>query len=749
MRRLTFLLSLWVFLPIITNATTAFEVSSDTASRTSLELNGGYVEDIAISPSGTVWAGLNSPNGLYYLKSDDTWQGVPAGSDFGNIASVDVSTDTVMFVGGIKLFRSQDNGSTWNELTNVVDLASEIHYGQNKWFVALRDGTLAISTDNGTTFNTVSLATSVIEVISVATTTSGTTVYALAQTSETEEQLFKSTDGGSTWVNTGKTFGYVSSSEIKIKPTDDNFLVVRDIDSVDYSTNAGVNWQTLTTDKVGGVAVSTSRIYAGTRYTEDLGNNWTDINSGSASSLKSDKIIALDPADNNKIYTHSMVGIIRSTDAAANWQDINYGLSGVTINDYAQSDDLQTVWLAAHGGLAKTTNFLDAAPSWVFPIKANSDIDYATAVWLDTADVNYVVAAMGDNIYYSADAGVNWTQATLSISDANITDFLENDNKLFAGYNNGVLLSIDNGQTWSTTAMSGAFVNNLVADSSGNIYAGCGSEDNTATSTRGIYKYNGITWSQITGSTSQYLINDITIAGNNIFAVAGETDKGAVFKSNDAGATWQNLTGNGLASDGWYHAVIAESGSAKNLYVSTARPAGTGYIYKSTDAGDTWNLFYTGLTDEEFNIMFYANTAAVVSSNSNKINSYKKSVGLITGTNTGIYQVYSKANLSIKASKYNIKKGANVTITSVLKDKTTSKYLKNRTIRLYKKNKANNDWNYIKKSSTNSLGKVTFTVNPLKNVYYRVRWSTVAKTADKKNYGTTSFYSSNLYIKVK
>jgi hypothetical protein len=243
------------------------------------------------------------------------------------------------------------------------------------------------------------------------------------------------------------------------------------------------------------------------------------------------------------------------------------------------------------------------------------------------------------------------------------------------------------------------------------------------------------------------MVNDILSAGDLLYIAAGETSQGAVLKSSDFGATWDNLTANGLANDGWYHALAIDPSDVNILYVSTARPAGTGSVYKTADAGATWDVFYTGLKDETFNAMIFSQAAAI-SSSSVKTKNTNKTSGLISGTNTGVYLMQSIASLNFKAKKDHLRIGHSTVLTATLKDATTNSVLINKKVKLYKKVKKNGSWHYVRSLKTNNKGKAKFTITPLKSHYYQARWKHVS-TASVNSYGTDISKSSRIRIIVR
>lgn len=730
--------------PAVSSAQTTFEEEQEGSVRTNLELYGGYVHDLKVGPDSAVYVGFNSPNGFFYSTDGAaTWNGLPEGEDVGTIANIEVSSTSIFFIGGINLYRSQDGGATWEELS-PQDVGSALHYGQGRIFVGTRNGTISISSDEGDNFTEVTADSTVTTIRYISTAATTNDVYVLGQTGENTLTLFKSTDNGATWATTGITLAG-SSGTVDVKPTDANFIVLANSSSATYTTTgvAGA-FSTLRNEFIGSVVFNGDRIYMGAYYTDNNGTNWSALGSITSSGARvKNESLGLDPNNGSVMYIESMTGVARSSDSGATWQESDEGLLGITVYDLAQSVDQNTVWLAAYGGLAKTTNFTDANPTWSFPVTASSAVDYATAVWMNPDDENNVVSSQLNLIYYSTDGGATWNASNAALSGP-VSAFLESDNVLYMSYDGGIQTSSDHGVTWTAAGLSGVPVNILEVDSDGNIYAGVGDENDATAVNRGVYKYDGSTWTQLSGDIEGYLVNDIMIVGDAIYAAAGETSEGGVFKSEDAGATWTDLTGNGLDNMGWYHALATESSNSDVVYVSTARPAGTGSIYKSTDAGESFSLYYTGLKDETFNAMVFSTgtTATGISAQA-----AAKTRGLVTGTNTGVYVMHSNARLNFKSNKNNIARGTAATLTATLKDAATKEPLARKKVKLYKKAKKSGTWKLVSYVKTNHKGKAVFSVKPLKNMYYQVRWTPKTVSA-RSTYGNTAIKSDRIRIKV-
>jgi len=700
-----------------------FQDSSQTgAVRASLNLEGGYVEDIAIAPNGTVYAATNSPNGIFRsLNGGQTWQG-PGNVDMGSAIAVQVdSSSNAYVIAGIDLYKSSDNGSTWSKLTaGKGDYDQTLLYAQNKLIVPSRNGSVDISTNGGASFSNSPVASGSIRSLA---SSSATTFYALVGSSPAT--LYKSTDGGTTWSTTGKTgsYGVAGANSTTVVLAGSSGATV-----AEYSTNEGTSWNSMGDPGSGGhVTFNGSRVYIGNAWTDNNGATWHSLENEATSktSILTGNAFA---AGSAAMFISSGGGVARSTDGGANWIDLYEGMNAVTVNGISQANNKSVVWLAAQGGLAKTTNFTATNPTWSYPILPTPSAASASAVWVNPANPDVVLAGSLLKLYRSTNGGSSWSDVSGGLTTENIHDIASTDgNTIYAGWSGstggGVLKSTDGGTTFSNTGLASVPVNALAIGSDGSVYAGAGREFDSTASTRGIYKYNGSSWTQLSGAVSGQLVNDVLVAGSSIYAAAGETNQGAVLVSKDGGASWSELK-KGLPSDGWFKALARESGTG-NLYVSTSRPAGTSYIYKSMDNGQTWGLFFTGLKDEGFNALLFDK--------------------LVSGSNTGLYSYKSKASLSLSSKPKIVRKGKRASVKITLKDAATKKALKRRVIVLYKKvvkkkkvgKKWRNvaKWQRVKKARLNTKGQVTVKTKLGKAEVFQAQWKPSSKS-DKNNYST-------------
>ena len=237
----------------------------------------------------------------------------------------------------------------------------------------------------------------------------------------TDNGLYKSTDGGTTWNNYKNglpsnpyMFGLV------INPTNPSILYAAlYVNGVYKSTDGGVNWtyvspQITTFTNFLGLAINPSNpniVYVGIYHggvwkTTDGGANWTMIYGGDAGEP------VLDPNNPNTVYETANNNFIKSTDGGATW--------------------------VAANGLPGASDVIAIDPN-------NSNIVYT--------GVGYGVSNPG--LYKSTDGGANFTQLTSypggPFQDQALTTDPTRPNTIYAGSNSAphTYRSTDGGASWS------------------------------------------------------------------------------------------------------------------------------------------------------------------------------------------------------------------------------------------------------------------------------------------------------------
>jgi photosystem II stability/assembly factor-like uncharacterized protein len=219
----------------------------------------------------------------------------------------------------------------------------------------------------------------------------------------------------------------------------------------------------------------------------------------------------------------------------------------------------------------------------------------------------YSLAASGNNlfagnntgkIFGSTDNGVNWN-IVYSGSPTRTDAIAISDTNIFAATGAGILLSTNNGASWTASGLSNSEPQALAVYNDGagntNLFAG--------TFHNGVFKStdNGVSWSPVnSGLTGSALyVTALFVSDTNLFS---GTWGSSAFRSVNNGASW-TLVNNGLTSNNVHaFSVLTSKAGSTNLFAGTYFGSG---IYLSTDNGESWAVVNTGLTNN--NIRTLAN----------------------------------------------------------------------------------------------------------------------------------------------
>ncbi|MBI1760638.1 MAG: hypothetical protein HYR56_04295 [Acidobacteria bacterium] len=350
------------------------------------------------------------------------------------------------------------------------------------------------------------------------------------------------------WEKTGTT-GLTNQGVYSLASSGNNLFAATDGGGVYRSTDGGATWTAVNNGlaflRIRNLAVDGMKLYASTAFganatnevsvSEDNGQTWKKLGNGIAADF---------PAGfTNGVYELAPLG----------GKLFAAGTSGVLMFD-------GTKWTQVQGG-SPTVSF--------FSIAASGNTLYAGA-WFD-------------GVSRSTDGGVTWAKSNTGLT-GRFTNTVHKDNGvLYAGVNDGIFTSRDEGQTWTRGAI--ANIPGIVCFLSydGKVYAGA---INVSVGTSaGVYVSSdqGATWTRASNGLGAGSVWRIINAGNTLYAaVLGS----GVFRSTDGGANW-TAANNGLGTLSVWD-IVAQG---NNLFIGTT----TQGVYRSNDGGQTWMAARNGL----------------------------------------------------------------------------------------------------------------------------------------------------------
>ncbi len=380
------------------------------------------------------------------------------------------------------------------------------------------------------------------------------------------EGVFRSTDGGLTWIQAGEKFSD-SIVKIEIDPISTEIIYTVSIDGLFKSI--------------------------------DSGNSWTNVLGGITTDLVIDK--------NSPLILYAAVGkpdgdadngIYKSTDGGANWTKLGGGLpeseeiSRISLTISRSDPDVLYTGIACpgmgnmdKGAVYKTT---DGGLTWAITGSGPNPDCYKNVIAVDPSDPDTVYT--GELfIYKSTDGGETWVNIDPTIStyvDYHAIAINQNDPQTFyTGNDRGIYKTTDGGETWINLNQGLAITQfyDIAVDPSTEsiIYGGC--QDN------GVLKYLGTDdWIDIDyfndgGFNAVDYKNPETVYFENQYA--------RIKKSLDGGNTSFSISeGLDTSRTGFVTPFLIDPSAHDRLYL------GTYMLHRTTNGGDEWEIISPDLT---------------------------------------------------------------------------------------------------------------------------------------------------------
>jgi len=490
---------------------------------------GGIIGDIAIDSNGDIYAGTYSSLFYWYAglyKSTDngeTWNKIESLPFDIEVYALFVNKDDYIFAGtrgqGV-IYRSTDDGETWEVKSSGYISPHCWAMGQNK------DGNVLVageafygrtfrSTDNGDSWT----YTAPLSAISFAVD-SINNIYC-----GTFNGLYKSTDNGLTWEPTGLTNVPVNAILIdSINGVICGSGYYTNGQGVFYSNDYGSTWTNI---GLGGQIIyslaftSYGSLLAGSGTngvyeTNDMGGNWRQHNNG----LYRKDIFRLRVNENDDIITGSEYeGIFRSTNQGESFEHIGLPISRVNNIDFYE-DSL--IIAATPSGVQKYNRLTE---KW-----KNISLQKVNAVDVDEMG-NIYAGTDGEGLFYSSNTGITWsnicqTPYILNVKKANET--------ILAATDTGLIRSTNNGISWEYTPVkSGVDKNAISINSNGDIWA-ISRFHKLFKSTDGGFTFDSLSLGfSLVDQNNLYVNKDIIFMGDLTVGIG-------FFYSTDYGNTWEN-----------------------------------------------------------------------------------------------------------------------------------------------------------------------------------------------------------------
>ncbi|MDY7040719.1 MAG: hypothetical protein SVX38_07640 [Chloroflexota bacterium] len=434
--------------------------------------------------------------------------------------------------------------------------------------------------------------------------------------------IFKSTDGGRTWVE--RDNGVVEQEGITFR----GFTVDPRSSDVVYAAAELASWVWAGEPRSGREFDMT----AGVVYkTTDGGQNWAAIWRGDNLA----RYVWIDRQNPDVVYISTGIfdreaansdpargipggaGILKSTDGGGTWTQVNDGLGNLYVGTLFMHPENPGVLLAGTGNnqyYAANGVYLstDGGDSWQRTLRE----DNINTVEFATSDPDIAYAGSAGAIYRSEDGGHTWQRVSggedgwgpPGVRAGFPIDFQvdpRDPNRIFANeYGGGNFLSADGGRTWTVASAgyTGAQVRDVtVAPAGGRVYAAARS---------GLFASDdgGSTWIGLNTppafSMEWYVVATDPTAPQHL--LAANNWNGVLLQSHDGGQKWRSVSHRPADIMSWRAIVFAPSDPA-TVYAGTSAfySAGTfddrmaaGGVYVSHDGGDTWRAASDNLSQD-------------------------------------------------------------------------------------------------------------------------------------------------------
>ncbi|MCP4216928.1 MAG: hypothetical protein GY765_19920 [bacterium] len=463
--------------------------------------------------------------------------------------------------------------------------------------------------------------------------------------------LWKTTDGGQSWMNTTDNLPNLGVSSVLIDPRNANvmYMATGDGDGADTfsigilkSTDGGVSWNTTgmgvteaqslrffklifhpsNPDII--LAVGNGGIYKST----DAGANWA---------RKSDvyfKDIEVDPSNASTWYASTYKrGVFKSTDTGESWTQLTVGIPApVTADDAdfrriaiavapSSPATVYALYCNIQGGFYGLYRSTDRGATWELRSDSPNILgwypngmgnsgqgNYDLTIDVSPEDSNHVFIG-GINLWHSTNGGENWTPLSYWASSL-IVPYVhadqhafafhpDNPGTIFVGNDGGLFKSTDRGVTW-TDLSSGLAIHQIyrIAQSTqdDNIVVQ-GTQDN------GSDMYNAGRWYSIyDGDGMECAVDpgDSSIIYCSIY-------HGSFFRSINSGESFQNISSLFANSGAWITPFAIDPTVPTVIYAATT------VVFKSNNRGTTWDTISGTLSNIPMT------SFAVAPSNSNVI----------------------------------------------------------------------------------------------------------------------------------
>ena len=510
--------------------------------------------DIFAAGGGVI---ISPDNGSTWTESSTGLEGLIITALAGSGTSLLAGT----YDGGV--FITTDKVANWTQTSLIHGQVNSLTVNGDDIFASTENG-LYLSNDNGMSWNAINSGLTNISVYSVVI--SGTNLFAC-----TYDGVFLSTNKGTSWTKTGSLNhepGCLAISGTTLF-VGTNFGVYISTDNGSIWTSGGLTetrvWS-FTVNELGVFAITGGGIYRSTNNGEEWIQIYSDTVGGTVYSFN---------INGSTLFVGASSGIYRSTDNAKSWQQVGYKLHPNISRIVATSTQ---VFVSGYNPCPHC----DMGPKPFAYHSYDSGNNWRSSWFVSSlitiGDILIAGAQYGNGVLLSYDDGLSWTAVNINagLTAYNVNSLAISGTSLFAGTDDGIFLSNNNSTSWTHVGLPSTNVNCLAVNGSV-VFAG--------TDSRIFYSSNnGTIWEAVNSGLVDTSVSSFAVVGTNVYACT----RGSIILSTNNGTSWSSLKQN-LPANTQVNSLVA---SETNLFAGT--DAG---VFLSGDGGNNWMPVNEGLTN--------------------------------------------------------------------------------------------------------------------------------------------------------
>lgn len=610
---------------------------------------GGRTRAIVIVPGSpsTMYAGSVAGGVWKTTNAGGSWS--PVGDLLPNIAvtslSMDPSNSSILYAGtgegyfnvdavrGAGIFKTTNGGTSWSQLANTNN--SDFHYvndiaispnNSSRIYAATRTGVWR-STDAGSTWTRVLNPGNTSGCLDLAIRTDQATDYVFTACGNQEQgTVYRNTDaaGAGSW-NSVLSEACMGRTSLAIAPSNQSVIYALTAETCagNYQNGLHAVFRSTTNGDSGSWTARVRNSDATKLNTVLLSNPviafYQECGVGASQFYNQgwyDNVIAVDPADSNRVWTGG-IDLMRSDDGGANWGLASYWWASGGSPHLAHADNHAIVFHPQYNGTTNKTMFVgndggifrtdDARAATATGSTAACNSNNTSVSWTELNN-NYAVTQFYHGLPYPngttyfggcQDNGTNrgtdaagidgWTQI-MGGDGGYVAVDPGNTNILFAETTNlSIQKSVDGGSTFNgaTTGITGdngfQFINPFIMDPSNSLR---------------LWTGGWLIWRTTNGGSNWVQASSTTAGNGSVSALAAATTDGNyVLVGMSDGFIHRTTTGlSNTSATNWpviqprtgYVSWLTFDPTNKNTAYATYSTFGGTHIYKSTDAGASW-----------------------------------------------------------------------------------------------------------------------------------------------------------------